>query len=315
MRPSERVNEWLTIANQSPSLRGRIFTRMRMRIDLTQYQKLREGTDVVYKRLKIPEDIEVCETILNGVRTDFIFPQGAPEDRWTFNLHGGGFVMGSGAYSLHSGIHIARAVGCRTVSVDYRLAPENPLTAALDDTVDAYMGLLEQGAKPENIVLYGVSAGGGLCLSLCHTLKERGEKMPAAIVALSPPTDLSGSGESRKTMLGKDPLFSKKGFSGLTELLRANNDPNDPRLSPAFGDFTGFPPIRIYTGERELLLSDSLMVGERAHAQGVDVQVQVWKRMFHAFPIAERMLPESRRAMREIAAYIRERLGMGNKEK
>ncbi|MFZ5975641.1 MAG: alpha/beta hydrolase [Bacillota bacterium] len=308
MHKSEKISGWLISANLKPSIRARLFGLVKMGIDLDDYKKMRKKMEA-FDRMKIPAGITVKESLIKNAHVQHIIPKaGVREDKVVLCLHGGGFVLGGRAYSRMSGIAIAKSTQCTTVAVDYRLAPEHPFPAALDDALDTYLELIKQGIRPEDIVLYGVSAGGGICLSMCHKLKELGFGLPSAIVALSPPTDFSGSGESRKTMLGKDPLFSKNGLGNVAKLLVGDHDPNDPYLSPAFGDFSGFPPIRIYVGERELLLSDSLMVGERAYAQGVDVEVQVWKGMFHAFPIMGRLLPESRRAMNEISRYIRSRL-------
>lgn len=295
---------WLKYVNDPLSVRARAFNLFRYRVDLTSYEKMRRQTRML-RMFKPKKDIAVYDIRLGGVPAYKVIPQGAPEDKLIFVLHGGGYVMGGGEYCRFAGVGIARTTGCMAVSVDYALAPEHPFPAGLDDAYAAYRALIEQGFSPSNIVFYGDSAGGGLCLSLCHRLKDTGMPLPAAVVALSPATDLTGVGESRTSKLKVDRLFSK-GVKGVAEMYAPGQELRQPYISPFYGDFSGFPPLRIYVGENEILLSDSLDVAEKAYRQGVDAMVQVWAGMFHVFPAAGKWLPESSRALCEIAAYIQE---------
>ncbi len=297
---------WLKYIVSPLSLRARTFNLFRYRVDLTRYVRMRRQSGML--RMFKPRHTPVYNVRLNGLPAYKVVPQGAPEAKVIFVLHGGGFVLGGGEYCRLAAVNIARATGYMAVSVDYALAPEHPFPAGLDDAFNAYNALISQGILPSDIVFYGDSAGGGLCLSLCHRLKGQGLPLPAAIIALSPATDLTGAGESRTSKASVDRLFSK-GVNGVAELYAPGRDLKDPLISPLYGDFTGFPPLRIFVGENEILLSDSVDVAQKAYGQGVDVLVQVWAGMFHVFPAAAGFIPEGRRALREIAEYIKEKLG------
>ncbi|MDP2891780.1 MAG: alpha/beta hydrolase [Bacillota bacterium] len=301
------AEKWLKVMNDKPSFAGRMINSFKFDINLEDYAKMRKQAEKLAKFKLAHRGVSMQEVYFEDVRCEWICPEGAKEDKAILCLHGGGYVIGNGPYCHLAGIRVAGATGFRTLTVDYRLAPEHPFPAALDDAYTAYRGLLKLGISASNIVFFGDSAGGGLCLSLCLKLKDDKEPLPAAVVVLSPATDLTGSGESHITKAGIDPVFSK-GHVRIANYYAHDHDLKDPYISPAFGDYSGFPPLLICVGENEILLSDSLMVGEKAYSQGVDVQVQVWKGMFHTFPIVGRALPESREAWKEIADFINSKL-------
>jgi acetyl esterase/lipase len=234
-----------------------------------------------------------------------ITPSAIRSDKVILCLHGGAYVSGGGSYCRFAGINIAQHTGCKTIAVDYRLAPENKYPAALEDAHAAYKDLLNRRIKPSDIILFGDSAGGGLCFALCHKLKGDNEPLPAAIIALSPWTDLTSSGESHMTKRKIDPLLLfKDGGPGFHYTGKDNF--RNPDVSPLFGnDFSGFPKALIIVGEDEILLSDSLDIARKIHAAGGDVKVQLWRNLYHIFPVFNKILPEARSAMREIAAYIK----------
>lgn len=221
-------------------------------------------------------------------------------------LHGGGYVGAMrNAYRMFAGLYNEVSRGMSVLTIDYRVAPENPYPAALEDAYAAYCWLMEQGWFAEQIVLAGDSAGGGLAMALCHYLKNQGKQLPCGIVAMSPWTDLTASGESYDTNYEKDPLFGKTRDSLIyNKDYVGENDPMNAYISPLFGDFRDFPPMLIQVGSYEMLLSDSVEVAAKARQQGVKVRLSIYDGMFHIFQMAAKMLPESKKAWVEIGKFI-----------
>lgn len=221
-------------------------------------------------------------------------------------LHGGGYVGAMrNAYRMFAGLYNEVSSGMNVLTIDYRVAPEYPYPAALVDAFDSYCWLLEQGWYAEQIILAGDSAGGGLAMALCHYLKDKGMQLPCGIVAMSPWTDLTASGESYDTNYERDPLFGKTRDSLIyNKEYVGENDPVNAYISPLFGDFREFPPMLIQVGSYEMLLSDSVSVAAKAREQGVKVRLSIYDGMFHIFQMAAKMLPESKRAWVEIGKFI-----------
>ncbi len=232
--------------------------------------------------------------------------EGAREDKVILQLHGGGYVGGMrNAYRMFAGLYNEVSHGMSVLTPDYRVAPEEPYPAALLDAYDAYEWLLEQGWFSEQIILAGDSAGGGLALALCHCLKDKGRQLPCGIVAMSPWTDLTASGESYETNYEKDPLFGKTRDSLIyNKDYIGEHDPMNAYISPLFGDFRGFPPMLLQVGSYEMLLSDSVNVAAKAREQGVKVRLSVYEGMFHVFQMAAKLMPESKRAWIEIGRFM-----------
>jgi monoterpene epsilon-lactone hydrolase len=208
---------------------------------------------------------------------------------WT---HSGGYVFGS-AYGYRSfGASLSLAAAARVLMVDYRLAPENCHPAALDDATGAYRWLLARGEDPTQIVIGGDSAGGGLALATLLALKDAGEPMPAAGIAVSPVADQTLSGESMTTRAGLDPIASREMLAGLGALYVGEADPAHPYLSPLFGDFHGIPPLLVLVGTDEVLHDDAVRVVERASAAGVDARLLIGQDQTHIWPLFASVLPE-----------------------
>ena len=223
-------------------------------------------------------------------------------------LHGGGYVGAMRKqYKQMAGLYSEVGGGATVITVDYRVAPEHPFPAALEDAVAAYEWILEQGYTPDRIIFAGDSAGGGLAMALCHTLKSMWRSLPAGIVAMSPWTDLTASGSSYTENYDIDPVFGNE----RSELVFNNPyigdaNPRDPRISPAFGDFTGFPPMLIQVGTDEMLLSDSIIVAEKARSAGVKVRFTKYQGMFHVFQMAGTIMQESKQAWAEVKRFLEE---------
>lgn len=237
---------------------------------------------------------------------EYLKPKQAVTGRVILQLHGGGYIGPmKNIYRRFAVKYSQISFGADVLTPDYRVAPEHPYPAALEDAVCAYEWLLAQGWFSEQIIVAGDSAGGGLAMALCHYLINHGRQLPCGIIAMSPWTDLTASGESYDTNYERDPLFGKTRDSLIYNRdYVGDHDPMDEYISPMFGDFRGFPPMLIQVGSYEMLLSDSVDVAAKARGQGVKVRLSIYDGMFHIFQMAAKMLPESRKAWVEIGKFI-----------
>ncbi len=228
-------------------------------------------------------------------------------ERVVLQLHGGGYIGAMrNKYRSFAGLYNELGRGINVFTPDYRVAPENPFPAALEDAVSAYERLLEMAYKPAQIVVAGDSAGGGLSLALCLYLKDHGIELPEGLILMSPWTDLTASGESYETNFTLDPLFGNTRDSMIYNLdYIGEDDPKNPYISPIFGEYEGFPPTLVQVGSIEMLLSDSVSLAKKAKAAGVKVRLSIYEEMFHVFQMGELMLPESKRAWEEVGKFLR----------
>jgi acetyl esterase/lipase len=257
-------------------------------------------------RLRVPEGTKIEEIEIAGLPAEWITPPDY-DDRIILYLHGGAYTVGSCA--SHRGLvgHIAQAGRARLLLPEYRLAPEHPFPAALDDAVKVYRALLDEGMTPESLVLAGDSAGGGLTLSTLVALRDQGDPLPAAAVLISPWTDLAASGESIQSRAAKDPWLRADRVAQTAAHYHAHVDPRDPRVSPLYADLHGLPPLLIQVGDHEILLCDSTRLAERAEDAGVDVTLEVWEGMWHVWHIMVGWMPESQIAIDRIGRFVRAR--------
>lgn len=256
---------------------------------------------------KVPAGIEVSPVTVDGLRAEWILASSAGKDKVILYTHGGGYVSGS---CQDHRVHVARFVkdsGVGALLFEYRLAPEHPFPAAVEDSVKAYRWLLARGISPLNIMIVGESAGGGLCLATLIALRDLGVPLPAAAVAISPWTDLKCTGDSYRTRAGVC-LSPGEMWTVCSKYYVNDNDPCLPWISPLYGDLGGLPPILVHVGEDEVLLDDSIRFAEKAKAAGVDVTLRVGKSMVHCYPLLPSFIPEARQAMEEICAFIRTHL-------
>ena len=241
-----------------------------------------------------------------GVPAEWISAQGSDPNRAILGLHGGGYVLGSIATHRTHFAHISEATGARCLVIDYRLAPENPFPAAVDDATAAYRWLLASGLSSDRLAIVGDSAGGGLTLGTLVALRQAGESLPAAAVCLSPWTDMEFSGESMRS--ADDPLLTLSAIEGMRDAYLQGGDSRDPRAAPLHADFAQFPPLLIQVGTRELLLDDATRVAERARAAGVDVTLEACEGLIHVWHLFDPTLPESVAAYARIGAFVRKHL-------
>ena len=219
-------------------------------------------------------------------------------------LHGGGFTLGWTNIHRKMVAHLCLAAHCRAFAVDYRLAPEHPFPAPLDDCLSAYRWLLKQGTNPGDIIIAGDSAGGNLTLASLLSLRDSGEPLPAAAVCLSPVTDLERTGDSFWTK--KDPTLKAEFVVTTARHYAGNHDLRCPLLSPLYGDLHGLPPLLIHVGSDEILLSDAERLAEKARTAGVDMRLGVWPAMWHVWHFFTPFLPEAREAIAGVADFIRD---------
>ncbi|MDZ7645063.1 MAG: alpha/beta hydrolase [Woeseiaceae bacterium] len=266
---------------------------------------LRQSFEAGARRLRGAGDVTVETLTTAGLNCDWLTPPAADETAVLCYLHGGGYVMGSRVTHRPMVSHIARAAGVPAAVPDYRLAPEHPFPAALDDCCAVYRQLLVQGLDPARIVIGGDSAGGGLALATLLALRDAGKPLPGALVLLSPWLDLTGTG-SRANV---DPVFRANGMPRLTRHYCREEQLATPLVSPLLAELGGLPPVLVQVGAHEILLSDATRVADRLSTAGVRVTLQVWPEMWHVFQFFAGRMPEATRAVRDIGAYIRHTIG------
>jgi acetyl esterase/lipase len=218
-------------------------------------------------------------------------------------LHGGAYALGS--INSHREL-IARLVdttNCRALAINYRLAPENPFPAALEDAINAYDWLISIGINPSRICIAGDSAGGGLAIATLLALREKDMPLPAGVLCFSPWFDLTLSGDSVYKNENLDPILSSSILETYVNYYIGSNKASEPMISPLFGDLRGLPPIHIQSGRNEILLDDSVRFYEKAQQAGVDVTLKIWDDMFHVFQLFD-FLPETKESMKQVSAFV-----------
>ncbi|HXU99792.1 MAG TPA: alpha/beta hydrolase [Caulobacteraceae bacterium] len=226
-------------------------------------------------------------------------------DRVVFFLHGGGYVSGGPGLYRQVTWRIAEAARAAVISVDYRLAPEHPFPAALDDAIAAWRALLDEGFDPRRCAILGDSAGGGLALSLVLKLRDEGHPLPAVVAAISPWTDLAITGPSALAGAA-DPMLTASELGPLAAHYLAGADPRDPYASPLYGDLHGLPPTLIQVGGDEILRDDATRMAQELEKAGCAVTLEIWPRMPHVWHAFAPILPEARRAITRIGEFVRQ---------
>lgn len=268
-------------------------------------EQARAAFDAVANMFVIAADVRREPVDVDGTPGEWISTEGATGGATILYLHGGGYVIGSINSHRELISRIARATGARTLAIDYRLAPEHPFPAAVEDATKAYRWLLNQGVEPEKIIVAGDSAGGGLTVATLLALRDAGDPLPAAAVCISPWTDLEITGESMVTKADVDPMIRPQDAKGGAERYHGKTDPSHPLISPINADLSGLPPLLVQVGTSEVLLSDSTRLAERAKAAGVDVTLEEWEEMIHVWHFFAFMLPEGQQAIERIGEFVR----------
>lgn len=277
--------------------------------DEVKVPSMRRNMDAVGGRF--PAGVTGTPVDVDGTPAEWIADEGADEDAVVLYLHGGGYVAGSIDSHRNLTGHLARAMRCRVLAIDYRLAPEHPHPAAVEDATKAYRWLLAQGLDPHRIIISGDSAGGGLTVATLVALRDSGEPMPAAAVPISPWVDMEGLGDSITTRAEADPMVTGGSLLNIAALfVGEDGDRRDPLAAPLHADLSGLPPLLIHVGDAEVLLDDSTRLAAKAEAAGVDVTLEVWPEMIHVWHASAGYVPESDAAIARIAEFGRPLLGL-----
>jgi epsilon-lactone hydrolase len=258
-------------------------------------------------RARLTAEITRATVSADGVTCEWLTPANSPHDRALLYLHGGGFVYGLTPLHLEMVAYLAQKMNIRALMVDYRLAPNHPYPAPLDDCVAAYRWLLKQGISAENVVVAGDSAGGNLTITTMMKLRASGDPLPAAAACLSPVADLSSKDNPPSGF--KDPLLPPRAMNIYTTSYVAHHDARDPLISPVFGAWHGLPPLLVHAGEDEILRADAVRVEELAKAAGVDVRLEIYPRMWHVWQLYL-TLPQAVQSLDDIAQFLKSHVGL-----
>jgi monoterpene epsilon-lactone hydrolase len=295
------------------SLRGRLFGRLlkayRPSDPNKSVQQQRASLEKWAKYMLMPRNVAVEPIAIGELPAEWLRPIGVKDDRVVVYLHGGGYTLGSCNTHRALGARLALTSQTPVLMIDYRLAPEHPFPAALDDALAVYRWLIEAGTPAHSIALAGDSAGGGLVVATLIALRDHNDPSPAASVCMSPWVDLAVQGESMVTRAKSDPLISRESSLLHAGLYVAQADPRSPLVSPVYADLQGLPPLLIQVGDCEVLLSDSVRLAERARQASVDTTLEVWDGLWHVFQGYAPFLPEAQQAIDRAGAFIRKHLG------
>ncbi len=271
---------------------------------------LREEYDRAVEIFPLPDGVSREEGTLGGVPGEWLRPEGADPGRALLYFHGGGYVLGSTRSHRHMVAALAAGAGVHAFSADYRLAPEHPFPAAVEDGAAAWRGLLESGIDPAHAVIGGDSAGGGLTVATLVKARDDGLPMPAGGLCISPWTDMTLEAGSYATKAESDPMVRKDQIERWTGVyLGAETDRRHPWASPLYADLEGLPPLLVQVGSEEVLLDDSVSLAEAARRAGVGVQLSVADEMIHVWHWFDRLLDRAQEGIDEATAFIRARTG------
>lgn len=266
---------------------------------------MRQGMESMVGTMPAPEGMKAVPVDAGGVPAEWVTMPGVRNDRALLYLHGGGYVIGSINTHRALAARLSRDLDAKVLIIDYRLAPENPHPAAVDDAVAAFRFLVAEGFAANQIVLAGDSAGGGLTVATLLALRDAGEALPAAGACLSPWFDLGGTGDSNTTRAASDPVVNMPGLLRMAQMYIGDRKPEEvPTGSPLYSDPKGLPPLLLQVGDVEILLDDSTRFAEKASAAGVDVQLEVWPEMVHVWHAFGDMVPESKDAVEKVAKFL-----------
>ncbi len=255
---------------------------------------------------------------LDNISTETVDADGVPAE-WVsapdagnghvLYLHGGGYVTGSVISHRGMAANLSRTSGCRVLTIDYRLAPENKHPAQVQDAHAAYRWMLNNGADPSTLFIAGDSAGGGLTVATLLSIRDADDPMAAGGICISPWVDMEGTGESMKTKAGVDPMVSKEGLEEMATYFLGEGDRRDPLAAPLHADLSGLPPLLLVVGTAEVLLDDAVRLHENAQAAGVNSTLEIWEDMIHIWPWFAPFLPEGQQAMEQMGGFIKEQIG------
>lgn len=268
-------------------------------------QRSRRRLDTLGRLIPPARGVEVSKAPMAELSAEWLIPAEATAGKVLLYLHGGAYVLGSAHSHRHMVSYLARAGNVATLMPEYRLAPEHPFPAAIEDAVRVFDALMADGYTPDDILIGGDSAGGGLAVATMLSLKEQGKPMPGAAFLLSPWLDLSASGESMQSRAEHDPWFNAADIPIVARYYCGEANVRNPLVSPVYADVAGLPPMHIQVGSDEILLSDATRLADKLRAAGSDVDIEVFDEMWHVFQAFLLVVPESREAIDRMGAAIR----------
>jgi epsilon-lactone hydrolase len=258
-----------------------------------------------------PRGVDYLETDIGGLPAMWAVPKGASTDRVLLCIHGGGFLGGSIYTHRKMFGHLAKATGARALVVSYHLLPDGVFPLPAGDVTTAYRWLLDQGISPAGIAFVGDSVGAWLAVTVQLSAREQGLPLPAAALLISPCVDMETTGESYEANRESDPFFKLEVVRGIIRaFLGESTDARDPRANPLYADLSGLGPVYIQAGADETLADDARLLSEHARKAGVDVRLDIFPGMLHTFQMAAGRAPEADDAIRELADWVRPRLGL-----
>lgn len=273
-------------------------------------EELRDMLDKCGDLARDPGGVDYLEVDAAGTPCLWAVPKGCNPDRVLLSLHGGGCVTGSRFSHRKLFAHLAKAVGCRALIVDYARAPEQQHPSQVNECVKVYQWLLDHHLKAEHIATVGDSAGGNLCTTVVLAARDKKLPLPAAVMPLSPWYDMEATAPSFETNAKVDHLITRDLSLNMSQLYLGAASPKDPLANPLHADYRGFPPTYIQVGGYETILDDALRVAERAKAAGVEVRCDVFPEMQHVFQFMAGKAPEADDAIQKLAAWVKPRLGL-----
>ncbi len=274
----------------------------------TTLEEMRASADKLFSVQNRAVGATSEEVDAGGVRAEWITAPGVGSDKAVLYVHGGGYVLGS--IDSHRDLceRLSRSAGARVLSLDYRLAPEDPFPAAVDDSVAAYNWLLGQGLAPGSIAIAGDSAGGGLVFGTLVALRDAGAELPACATPISPWVDLEGTGETMDSKADLDPMVQKEGIHAMGGMYVPTGDLKNPLAAPLYADLSGLPPLLIHVGTRETLLDDAIRMHDKAKAAGVDVTLDIWEGQIHVWHLFSDRLDEGEEAIQQLGTFMKKHM-------
>ena len=288
---------------------GALCAKLLSRPRSTDYRQRRKDLDALGQGYALAADVTVEKTDAGGVPAEWSSTPGAARDAAVLYVHGGGYVIGSLDSHRHLVAELGRAANTVSLALGYRLAPEHPFPAAVEDAVAGYRFLLARGFKPGRIAIAGDSAGGGLVVAALAALRDAGLAQPGCGWCLSPRIDMEGLGGSMESKAAADPMVQKPGLLDMAALYLGGADPRSPLAAPLYADLAGLAPLLIQVGAAETLLDDAIRLAQRAGAADVRVDLQIWPEMVHVWPLFYPELAAGKRALDAAGAFIRQALG------
>ena len=271
-------------------------------------EERRMGANMMGKRFENLDGITTEGVDADGVPAEWVAAPDAGSGAVLY-LHGGGYVTGSVISHRGMAASLSRASGCRVLTIDYRLAPENKHPAQVQDAHTAYRWMLNNGVDASSLFVAGDSAGGGLTVATLLKARDAGDPMAAAGVCISPWVDMEGNGDSMRSKAGVDPMVSYEGLMDMATHFLGDGDRRDPLAAPLHADLAGLPPLLIIVGTAETLLDDAVRLHEKAESAGVDSTLEIWEDMVHIWPWFAPFLPEGQQAMEQMGDFIKEQFG------